>query len=134
MGSGIIEAAMGLTRAMHLVIEDGYLKLIAEQTVGPACGGASHTWGDYPASSIFTTSGDAEGGIFEHSGTAGLIVWTSSSSPYRKSSNRVIDTDGNPADFTTHQRTGSDPVTTTDPTNYASTYSVDVKGHFGRRS
>lgn len=134
MGSGIIEAGLGLARALHLVIEDGFLKLIAEQTVGPACGGASHTWGDYPASSIFTTAGDNEGGIFEHSGTAGLVVWTSTSSPYRKSSNRVINTDGNPADFTTHQRTGSDPVTTTDPTNYQSVYSVDVKGWFGRRS
>lgn len=134
IGSGIMEAACGLTRIMHLVIEGGNLVLVTEQSVGPACGGAEHEWGDYPASSIFTTTGDNEGGNFVVNTTAGFVVWTSTSSPYRKSSNRVIDTDGNPADFTTHQIGGSDPVTTTDPTAYRSVYSVDVKGYFGRRS
>lgn len=133
-GSGLMEAALGMARAMHLVIEDGYLKLIAEQTVGPACGGAVRSWGDFPANNIFTTTGDNEGGDFLVNTTPGIVVWTSSSSPYRKSNSRIINTDGNPADYTTHRRGDSDPVTTTDPTNYASTYSVDVRGYFGRRS
>lgn len=133
-GSGLMEAAVDLARAMHLVIEGGNLVLVTEQSVGPACGGAAHEWGDYPASSIFTTTGDNEGGNFVVGSTAGFVVWTSTSSPYRKSSNRTIDTDGNPADFTTHQIGGSDPVTTTDPTDYASVYTVEVKGYFGRRS
>jgi hypothetical protein len=133
-GSGLLEVGLGFARALHLVIEGGYLRLVLEQTVGPPCGGSNRTWGDWPAGAIFSTAGDNEGGIFEDNGTPGISVWTSTSSPYRKSSNRIINTDGNPADFITHQRTGSDPVTTTDPTNYASTYSVDVRGYFGRRS
>lgn len=133
-GSGLMEAGLGFARALHLVIEGGFLRLVLEQTVGPPCGGTSRTWGDWPAGNIFSTTGDNEGGSFEDDGTPGIIVWTSGSAPYARSTNRVIDTDGNPADFTTHQRTGSTPASTTDPTNYASTYSVDVKGYFGRRS
>lgn len=133
-GSGMIESAVGLTRLMHLVVEGGQLKLVAEQSIGPATGGQVRTWGDYPASAIFTTVGDNEGGSFEVKTTPGMIVWTSTSSPYRKSSSRIINTDLNPADFTTHQRTGGDPASTTDPTNYTSVYSVDVVGQFGKRS
>jgi len=134
IGSGKMEAGLNIVRALHLVIEGGNLVLVAEQTVGPPTGGASHTWGDWPASSIFNTAGDNEGGSFEFNVAAGQIVWWSTSSPYQKSSARVIDTDGNPPDFTTHQGTGIDPPSTTDPTNYQSIYSVDVRGYFGRRS
>lgn len=134
-GSGLMEAALGLARVMHLVIEGGNLVLVAEQSVGPACGGAVHTWGDYPsASDIFNTSGDNSGGSFVVNSTPGLVVWTSTSSPYRKASSRVIETNGDPSNFITHLRGSSDPVTTVDPTNYQSVYSVDVKGYFGRIS
>ena len=131
-GSGLMEQALGLTRIMHLAIEGGALKLIAQQSVCGSMGGVAHEWGDYPASNIFTTVGDNEGGNFVYGATPGLAVWTSTASPYRKSSNRVIDTDGNPADFVTHQRGNSDPVTLVNPTSYLSTYSVDVRGQFGR--
>lgn len=134
MGSGKMEAALGMVRAMHLVIEGGNLVLVAHQSVGPACGGAVHQWGTYPANTIFSTNGDHSGGNFVVNTTPGIVVWTSTSSPYRKTSARVESTDGNPADFTTHQLGDSDPVTTTDPTDYESVYSVDVRGYFGRRS
>lgn len=132
MGSGLMEAGVGLARAMHLVIEGGSLKLVAEQSVGPPTGGASHTWGHYP--SIFVSGNDREGGIFEYDVAAGQIVWWSTDSPYGKSASRIVDTDFSPGQFITLQRTGSNPTSTTDPTNYQSIYSVDVKGYFGRRS
>lgn len=131
-GSGMMEVALGLSRALHLSIEGGSLKLVAQQSVGPAIGGAVHEWGDYP--SIFVIGQDNEGGNFQTGTTAGFVTWTSSSSPYRKSSSRVVNTDFSPGSFNTHRISGSDPCDTTDPTSYRSTYSVDVKGYFGRRS
>lgn len=132
VGSGLMEVGVGIVRAMHLVIEGGKLRLIAQQTVGPPVGGASHTWGHYP--SLWSIGSDREGGIFEHSGTPGPIAWTSTAEPYRRSSSRTIATDGLPTPYVIHQRTGSQPASTTDPTSYQSVYSVDVKGWFGRRS
>ena len=135
IGSGMPEAGLGVTRLIHLAIEGGNLILAAQQSVSDTpMGGVAHEWGDYPASSIFTTAGDNEGGNFVYNAAPGFGVWTSTASPYRKNSNRVIDTDGNPADFTTHQRGSSDPVSTTNPTSYQSDYTADIKGFFGRRS
>jgi hypothetical protein len=62
------------------------------------------------------------------------VVWTSTAAPYRKSSNRTINTDSTPSGYATHERGAPDQCSTVNPTNYVSTYSVDVKGYFGRRS
>ncbi len=131
-GSGMMEQALGLTRLMHLVVEGGNLVMVAQQSVGPAVGGAVHEWGDYPAGNIFSTAGDNEGGNFVVGTTPGLIVWWSSASPYSKSGSRVINTDGNPADYIDKQRGQGDACSITDPTNYESVYSVDIAGYFGK--
>lgn len=131
IGSGEMEAGYGMARALHLVIEGGNLCLVAQQTVGSPAGGSSRSWGHYP--SIFVKGIDREGGIFQNSGTPGVVVWFSTSSPYQKAASRVIYTDGNPSQYITQQRGQADQCTTTDPTNYRSTYSVSVMGQFGRR-
>lgn len=131
-GSGKIEAGFGLTRLMHLVIEGGKLKLIAQQSIGSYCGGADHSFGNYP--NLFPAFQDRSGGIFQKGSQDGLVVWSSTSSPYRKSSNRSGNTDSplGLGSYTTHQRTGSDPCSTTPPMNYSSQYSVSITGKFGR--
>lgn len=145
MGSGLIEAGLGLARAMHLVIEDGYLKLIAEQTVGPACGGAVRRWGDGAgessdldqAANIFVTRQDREGGSFRVNTTPGIVVWTSTSSPYRTTNSATqngLSFIANPTDLNSCPYGRPNAASTTDPTDYESVYSVDVRGHFGRRS
>lgn len=131
-GSGQIEAALGISRLLHLVIEGGSLKLIAQQSVGPATGGQDHEFGDYP--NIFPAGASRSGGNFQSLTTPGLIRWQSSSSPYRKTASRTVDTDLLPGSYTTLQRGQSGECDTTDPTNYLSTYAVDVRGYFGRRS
>lgn len=131
IGSGEMEAGFAMARALHLVIEGGNLCLVAQQTVGAPVGGSSRSWGHYP--SIFVNGIDREGGLFQNSGTPGLIVWFSTSSPYQKSASRTVNTDGSPAQYITQQRGQADQCTTTDPTNYRSTYSVSVMGQFGRR-
>lgn len=131
-GSGLIEAALGIGRLIHLVIEGGALKLIAQQSVGPATGGQDHTYGDYP--NIFPIGASRSGGNFQSLITPGLLRWTSTSSPYRKTANRTVDTDFLPGSYTTLQRGQSDQCDTVDPTNYLSEYAVDVRGYFGRRS
>ncbi len=132
-GSGLIEAALGITRLVHLAIEDGDLVLVAQQSVGPPMGGGNRYWGDTNQSPYLQ---DAEGGEFVPGSAEGFAVWTSTSSPYRKSSGRGVSTSSltGPSDYTTHRSGGSDPVDTTNPTDYTSTYSVDIVGQFGRRS
>lgn len=131
-GSGMVEAALGLTRLLHLYIDGTDLKLVAQQSVGPASGGQDHSYGDYP--SLWGASvGSRSGGLFQSLTTPGLIRWTSTSSPYRKTASQdVPDTDYRA--FDSLMRGKSDQCDTTDPTNYLSTYSVDIRGHFGRRS
>lgn len=132
-GSGLMEAGLGIARALHLVIEGGNLKLVAEQSVGPPTGGVGpRSWGDYP--SIWSIAQDKEGGDYQVLSSAGFIVWSDNASPYYKTASRIVNTDGTPGAFTTLRLGGSNPCTTTDPTNYQSVYSVDVRGWFGRRS
>lgn len=132
-GSGMLEAGFGLTRLMHLAIEGGNLRLTAQQSVSDKpMGGLPSEFGAYP--SIFTFKGDKSGGHFMYGTTPGFVVWMSTAAPYRKSSNRTINTDSTPSGYATHERGAPDQCSTVNPTNYVSTYSVDVKGYFGRRS
>lgn len=136
-GSGIIEANLGLTRLLHLYIDGGQLKLDTQQSVmGPAgnYGTANNvSWG---SSNTSQTSRE-----FRYNTNMGIPVWTSTSSPYRKTN----DYDSGFTDFgppslagpggVSNQRYGgSDAASTTDPTNYASAYTCEVRGWFGKRS
>lgn len=135
-GSGLLEAGTGLARALHLRIdEDDDLVLEAEQSVMGAAGGfyntGAITWLD--ANTTQTSREVREASV------KGTPVWTSTSSPYRKTE----DTDSGFSDFgpgegntarQTLRISGSNPCSTTDPTNYRSVYTVDVRGYFGRRS
>lgn len=131
-GSGQLEAALGLTRLMHLEVVDGELQIAAQQSVGPATGGQDHSYGDYP--SIWVSLASRAGGLFQSLSTPGIIRWTSASSPYRKTASRIVTTDLSPGSYNTLQRGQSGECDTVDPTNYLSTYAVDVRGYFGRRS
>lgn len=132
-GSGLLEAAVGLARAMHLTIEDGKLRLKAQQSVMGMAGGyytqPSINWG-----AANTTVNRPE---IRYTTTRGMPVWTSTSSPYRKT---AIDTGspstnpaGDPAP-TDLRFTDAGGCSKTDPTDYQSIYTVDIKGRFGRRS
>lgn len=131
-GSGLIEAALGIGRLIHLVIEGGALKLIAQQSVGPASGGQDHSYGFFPG--VYSPSaGNRSGGDFQSLATPGLLRWTSTDSPYRKVATETVPQTYLPG-FYTLQRGQSGQCDTVDPTNYLSEYAVDVRGYFGRRS
>lgn len=130
-GSGLIEAATGLARAMHLLIEGGNLVLKLQQSIATAAGGFGLR-GD----SIGRSPTGKLGLSVTFNSAPGFPVWTSASSPYTKqgSSDTTSSSALGAPLYNPYARTGSDPASTTDPTNYTSTYSVDVRGHFGRRS
>jgi hypothetical protein len=134
-GSGLVEAAVGLARALHLYIEDGKLRLKAQQSVMGAAGGY-YTQPNIRWPAVNTTINRPE---IRYTSAPGIPVWTSTSSPYRKTRQQtgspMTNISGNDVDtdlrFTDG---GSAPCSKVDPTNYLSTYTVDIKGYFGRRS
>lgn len=130
-GSALLEAGLGIARAMHIKISGGNLVLQRQMSVSTPAGG----YGSY--GTIASPAADnIEGDEILYQTGPGIPAWTSTSAPYWKQSQRESATDSpvGPSDYEVHRNTGSDPCSTTDPTNYTSTYSVDVKGHFGRRS
>lgn len=134
-GSGLIEAAVGLARAMHLYIEGGKLKLKAQQSVmGMAGGYYTQPSINWPAAN--TTVNRPE---IRYTTARGMPVWTSTSSPYRKTriqtGSPMTNPAGNPVNTALRFTDGgSAPCSKDDPTNYESVYSVEVRGWFGRRS
>lgn len=129
-GSALLEAGLGMARAMHIRISGGDLILERQMSVSVPAGG----YGSY--GTIGSPAGNVEGSELLYNVGPGIPVWTSTSSPYKKSSSRSSATNfpGGPSDYEPQRLGGSDPCSITDPTNYQSIYSVDVRGHFGRRS
>lgn len=142
-GSGLVEAAIGLSRGIHLFIKPnvnpllpGSLVLQNQQSVMGKAGGYGP--GDI---TTFPNSGSNRTD-FEviYDTQAGLPVWTSTSSPYRKgptehslTSTLTPPSAANPT-FYTLRRGNSDQCSDVDPTNYRSVYTVNVRGWFGKRS
>jgi hypothetical protein len=130
-GSSLIESATGITRLLHMYPESGKLKLKAQQSIGSPMGGygnRGNAIGRSPVGrlGISTTMLSAQG----------FPAWSSSAVPYSRASAQDS-TSSSPLGaplYNPHARTGSTPATTVDPTNFTSTYTVDVRGYFGRRS
>lgn len=130
-GSTLMEAALGISRAMHVFISGGNLVLQREMSISTGAGG----YGSY--GTIASPAADnIEGSELLYNVGAGVPAWTSTSSPYKKSDSDETQTDSalGPPNYEIHRISGSDPCSTTDPTNYRSIYSIDFRGHFGRRS
>lgn len=125
-GSMLVEKEDLMARAFSIFIEEGQLKLHRQQSVGAAPGGYG-AYGDQGAD--YTSS--KQGGEWHYFSQPGLPVWGSGSSPYFKSSNGVTNLPPF-SEVYTHKWDGPDPASTSDPTNYSSTYQVQVYGQFGR--
>lgn len=129
--SALMEADIGMARAMHIYIDDDaasatYRKLVmeAEQSVSVAIGGWD-TWSVGAAGqSLF------DRGIVAENVTKGIPVFLRAGS---KSYGYTSPT-GSFTMPTTYQKGGSSPCARGDTTVYTSVYSIDIQGRFGRRS
>lgn len=134
-----LEEAVGFSRGLSIYIADGTdaapgtagrLTLRLEQSVSGKCGNLQ-AWG----SSSVSSGGSSAGGEnrWAGAGSTGQPVLIPTAEPGRKVSSG---TTGNPLSVgrTRHKWDGPDPPTYSDPTDYSSTYSVEVVGRFGRHA
>ena len=149
-GSVLLEAELGFARKLSIYIDDNpasptYRKLVAhqQQSVSTPPGGfglhhASYgSPGGEPAS--IGSTGTSQGGETEHLDGAGWMVWTpaTNSTPHYRSRSQSSTTGGlvpGQATFRDYRKTGPNPPTITDPTDYGSTWRIDLRGQFGRKS
>ena len=142
--SALMEAEVGLSRAMHVYIDDiplspTYRKLVleTEQSVGPPSGGytvqqnaASPTsW----RSAVQAVNGADNADVAEN----GIPILFLGGASYGPENSTFTDTTIPASALPTRLRhNGSHPSkpTRVDPTDYQSVYSVDLRGRFGRRS
>jgi hypothetical protein len=120
--SALVEADVGMARALHLVMSGGRLLLQAQQSVGPPPGGVPASFGDgiKPGFSY-------AGGRLSVGAAAGIPVLMRSG-PVNWSGST---TSSGPIGPPSQNSTG---LATSDISSYASTYSVDIEVQFGRRS
>ena len=128
-GSCLVEAELGMARAFSIYISGSDLVLHRQQTMGPPSGGFGSAGNASPGLMVDTAGQEWSA----RGGAEGMSVWSDNNSPYYKYSSGT-----SPSlplgTYDNHKWSGSDPCSETDPTNYASTYSVDLIGQFGRRS
>lgn len=135
-GSLMVEQGFGIARAMSVYISGGSLILNVQHSVSVGSGGY-RSWGPQeapfppPAGNV-----DGSGGRNDYDGgTPPLLVYSPTTSPGRKFTD-FQNPGGAEATvyYTWHRRDGNDPAVYSDPTNFSSTYAVNVQGRFGRRS
>lgn len=139
-GSFTLEQELGFGRGLSIYIADGSAarpgtpgQLVAhiQQSVGPACGGAG-VWG-----TLIAPNQDSIGGENVFPSGGGILVYQNPSAPYTNSiSGTTFAADyyapGGLLDIVASMlRGGSSAAVYSDPTNYASTYSLTVQGRFG---
>lgn len=126
-GSVLCEAEVGMARAFSIYISGGYLVLHRQQSVSVAAGG----WGSYgDASPVLIGSG--AGVSHTYGTTKGIQIHnldTSDIATYYDSGDVPA-----PPKPVSCAPGGANAASTTDTTNYQSTYSVEIVGKFGRRS
>jgi hypothetical protein len=132
LGSMLLEAEYSMGRACSLIIEedvdgDKQLRLHRQQSVGAAPGG----FGTYGETLTDYTS-NHDGGENAFGSVPGLPV-------YQIQARNSTPTAGEfPGIKETHRKGfagfGASPCSTADPTNYSSSYKLEVTGAFGRRS
>lgn len=145
-GSMILEQALGISRAMSIYIADGSptkpgtignLVAFLQHSVSNRMGGYRQ-WGTQLVPANTTTSGGEN--QWTGPNTTGFSVYfppTDGSSPAAKSSaattsNFTGGTNSVAAGYRRHRWDGTDPPVYSDPTNYSSTYSVNLSGRFAR--
>lgn len=133
-GSMILERAWGFARALSIYISGGNLIAFLQQSVSGNCGGY-RSWG---AASPAIAANSAGGGNAWLGGTGTMAqpVYELVGAPYVKStSGTESGTSGYIfVPYTRHRWDGADPPAYADPTNYSSSYSVEVVGRFGRHA
>lgn len=129
-GSILVENELIMARVFSIYIDGGNLVLYQKQSIGPAPGG----YGLFGYGLSAPTQADGSGGQWNGIGGEGLPIWGQVSEPYLKTSSGTAGGVFPPAGFLKHKWDGPDPASMSDPTSFASTYSVQIKGQFGRRS
>lgn len=125
-GSVLLEAEVNMSRLLSIYISNGNLVAQRKQTVGPAPGG----YGQF-GSTPFPFQATGSGGNWFPLGGAGLPVLGGS---FVSSSGTSGGTFPPTTQLNQHKWNGSSPASTSDPTNYGSTYFIEIIGQFGRRS
>lgn len=146
-GSMIVEANFGFIRALSVYIDDDsgsptYRKLVMHQqqsvSVAPGgYGGFGYSYASFSNPGNFDTGNSGE---TVSDGTNGFPIYYpgDTGAPHYKA--RLIDiSEASPFAAvwippTTYRRTGSSPPSLSDPTNFSSTWQIDIVGKFGRRS
>lgn len=130
-GSVLVEAEIGMARAFSLYLSGGNLMLHRQQSVGVPPGG----WGVYGDPQGWGSGGDGvtSGGENVYGTSQGIPVVQRD---IRNSPPDIYEPPGffTPAVKSNHRRGGAAACATSDITNFASTYQVEVIGRFGRRS
>lgn len=141
-GSVLLEAVQAFARAVSIYVDVepgsptvGKLVLHQQQSVADAPGGFG-VWGEGEPSGIgvpFTYS-PHNGGETVHDGTAGHPVYQgpNSSPQYKATSGATSASLFAVPVRQTHRRTGSNPPSITDPTDFGATWRLDIRGRFGR--
>lgn len=135
-GSLMLEQGFGISRAMSVLISGGSLVLNVQQSVSVGSGGYRN-WGAQEAPFPPPTGNvDINGGRNDYDGgTPPSLIYSPASAPGRKFSDfQNIPGAEATVYYRWHRRDGNDPAAYSDPTNFSSTYSVNIQGRFGRRS
>lgn len=160
-GSFQLEGSLGFTRVLSIMIDQdplsanfGKLVLIKQQSVGTAPGG----YGDLPPISPATGAGGEPGSVSTFGWSDGtsrgggevvegttkgwpLYYPASNTTPhYRVYGPTNVDYGPGPSPFAVlcstqgYRKSGANPPTLTDPTNMGSTWRIQLRGRYGRRT
>ena len=132
-GSILLEQVRGLSRVLSVFISGGNLIADLQQSCGPVSGNFG-TWGSPLAEGSSARGGEnsapSGAGRLVYAGNPGL-TGTGTVENFYSSSPFIPDLVGTAVRF---QNGGTNESPYSDPTNYASTYAITVRGRFGRRS
>jgi len=135
-GSIIVEAAAGIARAMTIDVQGGNLVARLQHSVGPPAGNFRQIGTmppEAPDTSIPPNHINSGAENIAVNG-AGLPVWWTDTAPYYLNEGAANPFGGTASYCNRVRYGGSEQVSHTDPTNYATRYAITVKGRFGRRS
>lgn len=135
-GTVLVEAALGISRAVTIDVQGGNLVARLQHSVGPAAGNfrVSGVMPPQIPSSPSTTYRGAENVAVDGEG---IPIWWTDTAPYYVNEFQTFTAvfPNGPDTWARYVRYGQPgAVAYTDPTSYATRYAITVKGRFGRRS
>lgn len=131
-GSLLMEAGMGMARALHLEAKAGDLVLSVQQSVGES---ALDDWVSWNNGVSASSGSERRVGQHYYVSAKGLPIHRpATSSSYRTYTDTASSLPFVNSIIGRHDKTGAQPASYTDATDYSSTYSVDLELQFGRRS